>query len=53
MGLQFKIMYRKGPNNRVADELSRRLGAELDPPPLQLNSVALSTVVPSWLLQDV
>jgi hypothetical protein len=53
LGLQYKIIYHQGTNNRVADALSRRPGLEQDAPHLQLNLVATSTVVPSWLQQVV
>lgn len=44
-------MYRKGSDNQVADALSRRPRADLDSSHMQLHQVAVSTVVPSWLLQ--
>jgi hypothetical protein len=53
LGLQYKIVYHKGTDNRVADALSRRPGLEQDEAHLQLNVVAVSTVVPNWLLQVV
>jgi hypothetical protein len=53
LGLQYKIIYHQGTNNRVADALSRRPGLERDAPHLQLNLVATSTVVPSLLHQVV
>jgi hypothetical protein len=53
LGLKYKIIYHQGTNNRVADALSRRPGLELDAPHLQLNLVAISTMVPSWLQQVV
>lgn len=40
LGLQYKIMYKPGSDNRVADALSRR-------PPEQI--LAISTCVPQWL----
>jgi hypothetical protein len=53
MGLQYKIMYKKGTNNRVVDALSMWPGLEMDVPELQLNQVNVSTIVPIWLLQVV
>lgn len=53
LGLQYKIIYKKGIDNKVADALSRRPGLERDAPQLQLNQIAVSTVVPSWLVQVV
>jgi hypothetical protein len=44
MGLQYKIVYRKGSTNRVADALSRHP----DPPD---NLLALSSNTPSWLVK--
>jgi hypothetical protein len=41
LGLQYKVQYRPGSENRVADALSRCVPADLH---------ALSTVVPQWLL---
>jgi hypothetical protein len=41
LGLQYKVHYRPGSENRVADALSRCVSADL---------LALSTVVPQWLL---
>jgi hypothetical protein len=46
-------VYHKGIDNRLADALSRRPGLEQDGPHLQLNAVAVSTIVPNWLLQIV
>lgn len=42
MGLQYKIVYKKGTNNRVADALSRRSGDNLE-------ILALSVVQPLWI----
>jgi hypothetical protein len=42
VGLQYKIVYKKGSDNRVVDALSRHLG-----PPLELP--ALSTCSPTWI----
>jgi hypothetical protein len=41
LGLQYKILYKKGPDNKVADALSRQTE------PLQL--AAISTNTPKWL----
>jgi hypothetical protein len=41
LGLQYRIVYKKGSDNRVADALSRRGGAE--------QVLALSTATPQWL----
>jgi hypothetical protein len=41
LGLQYKVQYRPGSENRVADALSRCVPTDLQ---------ALSTVVPQWLL---
>jgi hypothetical protein len=41
LGLQYKILYKKGPDNKVADALSRQTE------PLQL--AAISTSTPKWL----
>lgn len=47
VGLQFKIMYKKGPDNRAADALSRCI-------PSQTSEVfAVSTCVPAWFEQIV
>jgi hypothetical protein len=43
MGLQYKIVYKKGSDNRVADALSRR-------PHPDLASFAISRAQPAWLL---
>jgi predicted RNA-binding protein len=40
LGLQYKIIYRPGHSNRVADALSRRISPEFN---------AVSEVVPQWL----
>lgn len=42
MGLQYRIVYRKGVENRAADALSRC-------PPSSDSCAALTTLVPSWL----
>jgi hypothetical protein len=43
LGLQYKIIYKKGVENRVADALSRRV-------PDQAELSAISLVIPDWLL---
>jgi hypothetical protein len=43
MGLQYKIVYKKGSDNRVANALSRR-------PHADLASFAISQAQPAWLL---
>jgi hypothetical protein len=43
LGLQYKVVYKKGTENRVADALSRRTHPELS---LQL----ISSITPEWLL---
>jgi hypothetical protein len=42
MGLQYRILYKKGVDNRVADALSRR-------PHLELQSFAISRPQPAWI----
>lgn len=42
MGLQFKVVYKKGINNGAADSLSRK-------PPASSQLLAVSTVLPTWL----
>jgi hypothetical protein len=51
LGLQFRILYRQGSENRVADALSRRPNLDQDAPKLQLNATSVSSVIPSWLNQ--
>lgn len=46
MGLQYKIVYKKGVDNRVADALSRR-------PTEQLEVLVVSVVQPIWLQQII
>ncbi|WVZ74595.1 hypothetical protein U9M48_022759 [Paspalum notatum var. saurae] len=47
MGLQFKICYKKGTDNRVADALSRL------PPSSVVETYAISVLQPSWLQQVI
>jgi hypothetical protein len=42
LGMQYRIVYRKGAENRAADALSR------SPPSIE-SCVAMTTLVPSWL----
>jgi hypothetical protein len=42
MGLQYRILYKKGVDNRVADALSRQ-------PHLELQSLAISRLQPAWI----
>lgn len=42
MGLQYKVMYKKGVNNAAADSLSRK-------PPASSQVLAVSTLQPAWL----
>jgi hypothetical protein len=51
MGLQFRITYRQGTDNRVAAALSRRPNMDQDIAEDQLNNMAISSVTPDWLSQ--
>lgn len=44
LGLQYKVVYKKGVENGAADALSRM-------PPVESALFSLSTAVPQWLLQ--
>lgn len=50
MGLQFRIIYKKEVENRVVDAFSTRANYAQDDSGLQLNMVAQSQVVPTWLV---
>ena len=47
LGLQYRICYKKGAENWVADALSRR--PDLDQDTATLNQLVSSSVVPKWL----
>jgi hypothetical protein len=51
MGLQFRILYKKGVENRVANALSRRSDFGQDDSAMQLNVVFASSAVRTWLLE--
>jgi hypothetical protein len=51
LGLQYKIQYKQGSENRVADALSRRPNMDQDTANAHLNTVSMSTITPDWLLQ--